>query len=92
MDKRVYLTRDTYSSYIKVWPATVGIRKFHGCVEYGSAHCSNSTTGYLDGGKYVKIISQLVCKRRYGFCPKKGEAWYISQTGRRYKEELAFSD
>ena len=43
----VYVTRDSYTIIVQVWPATVGIRKFHGCVEYGAAWNKSFSTSRL---------------------------------------------
>ena len=90
----VYVTRDTYSDCIKVRPETVGIRKFHGCIEYGSAFEKGYATIYLYPRKegLAKILSKPECKERFGFYPGKGTAWYVNTRGKRTKVDIDFSD
>lgn len=91
----VYLTRDSYDNRIEVWPDTVGIRKFHGCNEYGAAHCEIGRTFnlYPKRPSRVESIGRSTCYKRYGFYPRKGTAWWVSATGkRRVKVDLAFSN
>ncbi|KKK87243.1 hypothetical protein LCGC14_2755190 [marine sediment metagenome] len=93
-DKRVYVTRATYSRFVEIWPATVGIRKFHGCVEYGAAWSEDCGTGqlYEDDIERADWADELTCQKRYGFCPGRGTAWYIDQNGKRTRILLDFSD
>jgi len=88
----VYITRDSYCEYVDVWPATTGIRKFRGCVEYGNARYA----------KYRELhgstpLTERDCWRFFGFYPEPGTAWLIeyTPTGRIRKPkkiDLAFSN
>lgn len=88
----VYLTRDTLGRYVYVWPATVGIRKFHGCVVYGAAWNKDGCTRglYLRGNEYAEYLLPSDCLRRFGFFPEEGEAWLI-EGKKRTQIYLAFS-
>ena len=92
--KAVYVTRDTLESCAEVWPATVGIRKFHGCLQYGAAWCTTQATGslYLKSLQSSKYLTKAECRKRFGFYPRKGTAWYVNSRGKRSKVELDFSD
>jgi len=89
----VYLTRDTYSfGNVAVWPVTVGIRKFHGCIEYGNAKYHQYA--YKQG---CRNISTEDCKAKYGFKPKRGTAYNVyTKEGKVIREridtEMDFSD
>lgn len=91
--KAVYVTRDSDDDYVEVWPATVGIRKFHGCVQYGAAWSKHSSTGFLEKGYkgYVMEVDENVCRKRFGFYPRAGTAWYINSRGKRSKVDIDFS-
>ena len=88
----VYLTRDTGSDDVRVWPVGNGIRKFHGCVEYGSAHCGKDAKKVLENDRdYPGCIDDPdVCMILFGFYPAEGEAWCVNGRGRT-KVDLAFS-
>ncbi len=77
-DERVYITRNSFSSYVRVWPATVGIRKFHGCVEYGAAWSANCTKRLRlrTNSKMAILLFSWKCQKKYGFYPPRGTAWY----------------
>jgi hypothetical protein len=88
----VYVTRDTFQyDMVTVWPAELGIRKWHGCVEYGNANDGNRCDG--SGGK---VISTQKCESLYGFVPEKEEAYnvYTIVPGRIkiVKVDIRFSD
>jgi len=94
--KAVYVTRDSHDDCVEVWPATVGIRKFHGCVAYGAAWYKNRATGFLtpatSWNRYVKELNESGCRKRFGFYPKAGTAWYVNTRGKRTKVDIDFSD
>ena len=77
----VYLTRDTQSpnGRIDVFPARIGIRKFHGCVEWGAAWCAKYRACRISAGsiRIVPDITPVECKKRFGFIPRKGTAWLV---------------
>lgn len=75
----VYVTRDTYTHCVRVWPATVGIRKFPGCEEYGAAWSKGFRASRLSphDDKWVELLSKTGCYNRFGFYPKEEEAWLI---------------
>ena len=93
-DKRVFLTRDTVRVNVEVWPVTVGIRKFRGCVVYGAAWNkeNNSSMLFPTGHTMAEDLGRSECRKRFGFYPSKGTAWYISESGKRTKVDLDFSD
>lgn len=90
----VYVTRDSGSRLIDIWPRLVGIRAFPGCVVYGAAWNSQAWTTrlYTNGMvRYVKRLNAAECRERYGFYPRKGTAWWVPVKGKRKQEFLAFS-
>ncbi len=89
----VYVTRDTYETYVDIWPATVGIRKFYGCAVYGAAWSKNKYTIHLypRSAKKVEFLSKSECQQRFGFYPRAGTAWYINTRGKRSKVDIDFS-
>lgn len=93
MKKDVYVTLDTYGVYINIWPATVGIRKFHGCCQYGAAWNAKEPRGLLTkyGRKYSMSVTKNQCQEWFGFYPFPGEAWFVPAKGKRVKVELKFS-
>ena len=90
----VYVTRDSDDDYVCVWPADVGIRKFHGCTVWGAAWLENMRTTKLSdrGRKYAKYLDEYQCKKRFGFYPRAGTAWWVSGKGRKSKVDIDFSD
>ncbi len=91
--KAVYVTRDSLCFTVEVWPATVGIRKFHGCVKYGAAWQKRygSYRLYQNDTCSSETLSEYECKERFGFYPGKGTAWYVNSRGKRTKVDIAFS-
>ena len=80
-----YVTRDSNGT-IGMQPATEGIRKIHGCIEY-----RNATINWRH-----HFITSDTCWQLFGFVPKKEEAWYVrpDKTGLgcvKTKVELEFS-
>ncbi len=99
-DNRVYkkkrgtlITRDTYGVDVGAYPAIVGIRKFHGCVEYGAAWDEKTPTGWLcpSKKKYIECLSYDECRKQFGFYPRKGTAWHIDGK-KRTKIDIEFTD
>ncbi len=94
----VYVTRNTCSDdEIDLWPTTVGIRKFHGCIEWGAAWQSKHRAYKLNKNteKQAGVCTPAQCKKRYGFIPRKGTAWLVEYNARgkmkKTKVDLAFS-
>lgn len=89
----VYVTRDTLHDYVDVWPATVGIRKFHGCIIWGAAWCKGCWELSLYPKKYVRaeFLNKTECRKCYGFVPRAGTAWYVNSRGKRSKVDIDFS-
>lgn len=90
----VYVTRDSYSYCVQVWPHGVGIRKFPGCEEYGAAWCQDGPANELSpkGQKRAKTLRASECRERFGFWPKEAGAWLIKgRHHKRTKIDLAFS-
>ena len=81
-----YLTNDS-DNFIKLTPATVGIRKFKGC-------CFFTPANQIHRGR--ALLTPHTCWQLFGFVPKPGEAWYVkpNKTGRgviKERVELAYS-
>ena len=75
----VFVTRGSRGCNVEVWPAHIGIRKFHGCVEFGAAWKSIYKTIALtpSHSRLSECISPYQCRKRFGFYPRKGTAWLI---------------
>ena len=99
-DKRVYLTRDKYGSLpkcrIEVYPAVVGIRKFHGCIQYGAAeHESRCNATFHNERGHLEVAKKLTeddCHVQYCFIPEPGTAWYVDEKGKHSSVDIAFSN
>lgn len=95
--KDVYVTRDTCVSRVEVYPHAVGIRKFHGCVQYGVAWDGEfaSRKLYRKGKGTAELLDSSDCRKRFGFFPRRGQAWLIEYTAKgkmkKTKVDLAFS-
>ena len=88
----VYVTRDSGSSLVDVFPATVGIRKFHGCVVWGAAWCETYATLALSRTRkrFAECLTPDECRSRFGFYPRAGTAWFVkySATGKMKKSKV----
>ncbi len=76
----VFVTRDTILSAVHIFPATVGIRKFHGCIAWGAAWCETYdmiTLSARRNAKRAKRLNESECRARFGFYPHKGTAWRV---------------
>ena len=76
----VFVTRDSILSDVIVYPATVGIRKFHGCIAWGAAWKESSDTTHLSArrnSRMAKFLSPCTCRKRYGFYPEAGTAYLV---------------
>ena len=80
----VYVTRDSEEVAVEIWPATIGIRKFRGCIIWVAG-----STRDLGRSKY---LNKRECRKRFGFYPRAGTAWWVSGKGRRSKVDIDFSD
>lgn len=89
----VYVTRNSGNGRVQVWPADVGIRKFHGCVEYGAAWDKENANIFFGKRSYECSASFTLfwCKLLFGFRPKEGEAWLI-EGKKRTKVGIDFSN
>ena len=89
----VYIARNSGCYNVDIYPATVGIRKFHGCVEFGAAWQPRWVTQSLyknkEGG--APNISKDECKKLFGFYPRPGTAWFVDGK-KRTEVDIAFSD
>ncbi len=98
MKEYCFVTRDSGSSFVEVWPATVGIRKFHlffaDCVQFqwGAAWSRNYVTGYLFRTRHrtAEVFDEQDCRKRFGFYPRSGTAWFVSGK-KRTKVDIDFS-
>lgn len=61
----VFVSWCTGCSILHCWPAYEGIEKHEGCIIF-----LMKNGGYED-------ISIYACKKKYGDCPKKEEAWLV---------------
>ena len=89
----VYITRDTISGIVDIWPETVGIRKFHGCIEWGAAWNTNWAIIRLYNNQKTCALWVTVfdCKEFFGFITRPGTAYYINSKGKHTKVDIAFS-
>ena len=92
-DIRVYVTRSSYSDCVLVFPATVGIRKFHGCIEFGAAWQKKHMTGVLFKNGYLgaKYLNKYECREQFGFYPSPGTAYYVDGK-KKEKVDIGFSN
>ncbi|KKL45842.1 hypothetical protein LCGC14_2351590 [marine sediment metagenome] len=93
MKEYCYVTRDTCEHCVQVFPAAIGIRKFHGCVEWGAAWQKKWATVLLRrrGKKETLFLTPDECCKRFGFYPRKGTAWDID--GKKRKQvDIDFTD
>ncbi len=92
-DRLIYITRDTYLDSVEIWPEDVGIRAFDGCVVYGAAWNQKCWTTRLTrrSRRRCELIEKAECRKRFGFYPRAGTAWYINGKGKAKQEHLAFS-
>lgn len=95
----VYVTRGTcQDDEIDLWPATVGIRKFHGCIQWGAAWQPNHMVYELNKNtkKQTGICTLVQCKKRFGFIPRRGTAWLVEYNTKgkmkKSKVDIDFSD
>ena len=90
--KDVYITRSTYRHVVVIFPATVGIRKFHGCVAWGAAWHKAFNTERLRARcqRWAETISFGDCRERFGFVPRSGTAWLVEYNakGKRKKSKV----
>ena len=92
--RNIYLTRDTGIDYVEIRPDTVGIRKFHGCIQWGSAwqgRCPSTSLTRRDL-RDVPDMYKTECKRVFGFYPRPGTAWHIDGRGKKTKVDIDFSN
>lgn len=89
-DDRVFITRDTDNDSVEVYPAVIGIRKFHGCLQYGAA-CNITAADSSWPGGYIVYLDEEECIEKYDFFPKEEEAWYIPEQGTPVLVDIEFS-
>ncbi len=81
--KDVYVTRDLFDTFVEIWPATIGIRKFHGPEVWGAAWNAKHPTCELSKTStrfQAKYIDKNECQKRFGFYPQPSTAWLIEYT------------
>ncbi len=95
----VYITRDSILDDVYIYPAEVGIRKFHGCVAWGAAWLESADTTFLTArrnSKSAKCLSPYECRERFGFYPRRGTAWLVEYNAKgkmkKSKVDIDFSD
>ena len=76
----VFVTRTTFTYYVRVFPADIGIVKKVGCVYFASALDYRENAGY---GCPSEQISLIECEAKYDSVPERGEAWLVEE-GRKY--------
>ena len=86
--KAVYVTRDSDNWCVEVWGRIdIGIRKFHGCVTWGTARIGSK----FSSRDRTQLLEPDECREQFGFYPRAGTAWYITTKGKRTKVDIAFS-
>ncbi len=90
MKSEFYVTRDTESAIVKVWPAHIGIRKFEGCIAYGAGYYSTYASDDLGTYGLCMYLDLVDCKYIFGFVPKSGEAWLI-EGNKKTKVDIEFT-
>ncbi len=90
----VYVTRDSTRDVVEVWPVTVGIRKFRGCIIWGAAWCKDRYTACLFPKRRgsAEYLSLVKCRRRFGFYPRAGTAWYVNSKGKKSEVDIDFTN
>lgn len=89
-----YVTRSSYSDNVYIFPATVGIRKWHGCISWGAAWCKTYECVRLySTGKCIiaQNLAPEVCRIRFGFHPGPGTA-YLVDGEKKTKIDIDFSN
>ena len=81
MFESVYVCRATQGNCITVVPASIGIVKVEGCVQFFCAIKDNySDYGSIyDDGKETYISPQK-CRAEYSSVPPKGTAWLVEES------------
>ena len=72
---QVYVTRDSYSNFVKVWDCNIGILKKKGCVEYRSASMLK------DGRRLDGLIGEIWwrgAERMLGKTVPQNTAWHVN--------------
>lgn len=95
LNRSVYITRDSRSDEVWIFPETVGIRKFHGCVAWGAAWCTTCGIMRLYGDNtvmYAAYTYNYECKKIFGFIPRGGTAYHVTAKGKRTKVDIDFTD
>ena len=90
MKSEFYVTRNTTLPKIVVYPAHIGIRKFHGCVQYGAASSSFQARQIFGKNGWGMWLDFSDCKYIFGFVPKPGEAWLV-EGNKRTKVDIEFT-
>lgn len=88
----VYVTRASYGTVVRVFVAEFGIRKFHGCVEFGDAR-TKSYCATWRGSERAMDLTLSNCDKLFGFKPPKGSAWecFYGRKPKRIDQDMDFS-
>ena len=78
----LFVSRDTGDSFVCVWPAVMGLRKYSECTLFGTGDQGDSH----DTNKYEQcsIVSGNECKDYFGCFPEQGEAWLLVPRGEQH--------
>ena len=72
----VFISRDTDSYDMNVWPAVYGIKKCEGCVFF------RPSKEYSDMDMVDIVISEEAIREVYYDCPEEEEAWLVTPRGK----------
>ena len=90
----VFITWDSNNSYPFLWPASMGLKKYKGCVNFGRG--VDTIPARKTGDGKVLWFSIAMYKDIYYACPKEGEAWLVKPHKDGYEwervdEQIGFS-
>ena len=70
------------SGMLAMWPASWGLEKREGCIDFCTAKFSRGNLDYEVSGHNVSLLSLVDCTDLYGDCPDIGEAWLVVPSGK----------
>ncbi len=76
----VFITKDSGVTQPHIWPAAMGLKKLHGCVEYGHKY-SYGNVRYSESGTRMQLEKKR-CEEIYYDVPATGEAWLVVPVGK----------
>ncbi len=72
----VFVSRDSDDSYVRVWPAITGIKKYSGCVEFGTG-LGDEPLAEGDSSDLFFAQAKHECERVYYDFPEQETAWLV---------------